>query len=80
MREQSYKERKKRLMDNIKREQQQKRVTDLNILQASYHSTQSNNMMAMSKLDELSRIAESKKRNKIDKNPKRAVQDHLFAP
>eukprot|EP00347_Sterkiella_histriomuscorum_P003801 403362887 len=80
MREQSYKERKKRLMDNIKREQQQKRVTDLNILQASYHSTHSNNIMAMSKLDELSRIAESKKRSKIDRNPKRAVQDHLFAP
>lgn len=52
----------------------------MNELQASYHSTQSNNKMAMTKLDEFSQIAEKTKQSKINKNPKRAVKDHLYAP
>lgn len=43
MREQSYKERKKKLMQNIKGEIEDKKKQALKLMDESYHSTSSNN-------------------------------------
>lgn len=43
MREQSYKDRKKKLMENIKKEIKAKQEDSLKMLKFSYHSTASNN-------------------------------------
>ncbi|CDW86408.1 p-type atpase [Stylonychia lemnae] len=90
MREQSYKERKKKLLDNIKKEMKQKKDQEYKMLQASYHSTKSNNhhskfyqlskhFLVMEQLNDLAKEAEKKNKKEINPNAKFGVKDHLFA-